>query len=95
LTDLLNAIVKVYKFRFGYRKKEIDVLGHVFYKKNKFSELAEVRLKEYCQELDLSREECEKLFLIYLKMYISSEKKNLRKILSKGIPRFIRELSYR
>ncbi|MBT3354073.1 MAG: hypothetical protein HN402_04080 [Candidatus Scalindua sp.] len=95
LTDLLNAIVKVYKFRFGYRKKEIEMLDHVFYKKNKFSKLAEVHLKEYCQELNLSSEECEKLFLIYMKMYISSEKKILRKILSKCIPRFIRELSYR
>lgn len=95
LIDLLNAIVKVYKFRLSYRKKEIYVLDHTFYKKNKFSELAVAHLKEYCQKLNLSCEECEKLFLIYLKMYISSEKEILKKILNKGIPSFIGELSYR
>jgi len=95
LTDLLNAIVKVYKFRLSYRKKEIDVLDHTFYKKNKFSELAAVHLNEYCQKLNLSCEERGKLFLIYLKMYISSEKEILRKILNKGIPSFIGVLSYR
>jgi len=95
LIDLLNAIVKVYKSRLSYRKKEIDVLDHTFYKKNKFSELAVVHLKEYCRKLNLSCEECKELFLIYLKMYISPEKEILIKILNKGIPGFIEELSYR